>query len=185
MKDVLIYKYEIKGSRTLSNLIFFILLLFGSLYFFSISYNSYFYSQDVYSKADLVQTDLDSLISFFPQGLVMGFYSFFGLFLSYDLLLGFIFNIGYGYNEFNRKEKIVRIFRWGYPGENRRVEACFSFDDLKSIKILLGSKNILYLSLKGDSDIPLTREGFFESLDLLEEQATDIAQFIGIPLVYI
>ena len=178
MKNIPIYRYEIKGSKTLSNLIWFILLFFGSLYFFSISYNSYFYSQDI-------QKDLTMIISFFPQGLVMGFYSIFGLFLSFYIFLSVILNIGYGFNEFNKKERIIRVFRWGFPGKNRRIESCYSFDDLKSIKISLGSNNILYLSLKGDLDVPLTREGFFDSLDLLEQQATDIAQFIGIPLVYI
>lgn len=165
-----VYRYEIRGSKTFSNLFWFLFLLFGSSYFFWISYTSYVSSFDN--------------ISFFPQGLVMGFYSIFGFLISLYLFLSFLLDIGYGFNEFNQKERIIRLFRWGFPGKDRRIESCYSFEDLKMVKISLNS-NEIFVSLKGDLDIPLTRSGFFQTSKILEQQATDIAQVLGIPLIYI
>lgn len=175
MKNIL--RYEIKGSNTILNFIWFLILFFISSYSFTISYSSYVFHQQA-------EKDINLIISFFPQGLIMGFYSIFGLILSFYICLSLIFKVGSGFNEFNRKERIIRIFRWGFPGGKRRVQGCYSFHDLKSIKISSGSNNIIYISLKGDLDIPLTRQGFFESIELLEQQATNIAKFIGLPLVY-
>ena len=181
MKDNIIYRYNVIGSFRISNILWALSIFFGSSYFFKLSYESFLISQTTLINSNLIT---DKGITFFPQGLVMGFYSLLGLAFSFYSFLSILLKIGYGFNEFNRKEKIIRIFRWGFPGKNRRIEACYSLNDVKSIKILSGSQKTICLSLKGDLDIVLIRESFFESLNLLEDQATTIADFLGVPLIY-
>jgi hypothetical protein len=123
-------------------------------------------------------------INFFPQGIVMGFYACLGLIFSIYSFLTIFLRIGSGFNEFNRKEKLVRVFRWGFPGKNRRIEACYSLTDIKSIKIFSNSQKTIYLCLKNDLEIILVRESFFDSLDIIEKQATNIADFLGVPVIY-
>jgi len=176
MENIFIYRYTVLGSRKLSNFTFAILIFLGSIFFLKAS---------IFSFLDFKTDTLNDNIVFFPQGLVMGFYSLLGLMFTFYSLLTFFLKIGFGYNEFNKKENVIRIFRWGFPGKNRRIEACYSINDIKSIKISsnTGTKNIS-ISLKGDIDIPFIREGFSDSFSNLEEQAIDIASFLGIPLVY-
>ena len=128
--------------------------------------------------------NIDFGISFFPQGLVMGFYACLGLIFAIYSFLTIALQIGYGFNEFNRKERIIRIFRWGFPGKNRRIEACYSLNDIKSVKIFSNYQKTICLCLKNDTEIILVRESFFDSIDIMETQATNIADFLGVPLVY-
>ena len=178
MTDVLIYRYTVLGSRKFSNFFIAMVVFLGSLAFLKTSISSYIYLNNPVLKG------LNVDISFFPQGLVMGFYSILGLIFAIYSLLTFFFNIGFGFNEFNKKEKIIRLFRWGFPGKNRRIEACYSLNDVKSIKISPNVNKNIYLSLKGDIDVILIRDGFLSSFSLVEKQAIDIASFLGIPLVY-
>lgn len=176
MKETLICRYNIRGSLRISNIIWTNLIFFGSLYFLNLSYSSYL-------LIDLISIDNSvNEIVFFPQGFVLGIYSILGLFYSLYSFLTIFLKLGYGFNEFNKKEKIIRIFRWGFPGKNRRIQNCYSLNDLKSVKIV--SNKTISICLKGDSEIILIREGFIDSIILLENQATDIADFLGVPLIY-
>ena len=56
-----------------------------------------------------------SEIKFFPQGLVMSFYGVAGTLLATYLWLTINWDVGAGYNEFNKEEGIMRIFRYGLP----------------------------------------------------------------------
>uniref|UniRef100_A0A8R7NXC9 Photosystem I assembly protein Ycf4 n=1 Tax=Triticum urartu TaxID=4572 RepID=A0A8R7NXC9_TRIUA len=51
----------------------------------------------------------------------MSFYGIAGLFISSYLWCTILWNVGSGYDRFDRKEGIVCIFRWGFPGIKRRV----------------------------------------------------------------
>jgi hypothetical protein len=42
-----------------------------------------------------------------------------------------------GFNEFDKQQGIVRIFRWGFPGNNRRIDISYSIDDVKAIRVEL------------------------------------------------
>ncbi|KAH0853899.1 hypothetical protein HID58_092794 [Brassica napus] len=70
-------------------------------------------------------------ILFFPQGIVMSFY---GIAVA---ICGALFCgcVGSGYDLFDRKEGIVRIFRWGFPGKSRRIFLRFLMKDIQSIRI--------------------------------------------------
>lgn len=69
-------------------------------------------------------------ILFFPQGLTMTLYGLIGTLLSINQIITYIFNVGEGYNEFNKlKEKII-IFRKGLPGRYKDIKLTYSLNDI-------------------------------------------------------
>ncbi len=122
------------------------------------------------------------ILPFFPQGLVLSFYGFLGVAFSFHLLFTLFWEIGGGFNEINKKEKSVRIFRWGRPGKNRRIDLKYSNELMDAIKIELSPKPALFLCLKGDKKIPLTRIGELLPLEDLETQAAELTSLLQIPL---
>jgi hypothetical protein len=52
----------------------------------------------------------------------MCFYGSLGFLLSIYWWFLIFWNVGGGFNEFNKKEGFIRIFRWGYPGKNRKID---------------------------------------------------------------
>jgi hypothetical protein len=125
-------------------------------------------------------------IQFFPQGLVMSFYGIIALILSLYLWACIGWSVGGGFNEFNKKEGIVRIFRWGFPGKNRRIELVYSLNEVDCIKVDLqeglNPRRSIYLRLKGKRDILLTRIGQPLTLEEIEKQAADLARFLQVGL---
>jgi hypothetical protein len=183
MKKSLIYRYRVYGSKQYFNLFWALILFLGSLYLFSIGFSSYLENKGIFLFDEFLTISFN--ISFFPQGLVMCFYGIIGLFISFYLFLNIVLKIGVGFNEFNKKENIIRIFRWGFPGKNRRLEFCYSIDDIKSIKIFTTSRQTIYVCFKGDMEIPLIRLGQLSSIVELENQAINISRFLGVPLTYV
>ena len=121
-------------------------------------------------------------IPFFPQGLVLAFYGFLGLSFSFHLCGNLYWKIGEGFNEFNKKDQYVRIFRWGRPGKNRRIDLKYTNDLIEAIKVELSPRPALFLRVKGEKNIPLTRVGDFIPLEELEAQAAELTSFMQIPL---
>ena len=74
-------------------------------------------------------------INFFPQGLLMCFYGSLGFLLSLYWWFLIFWNVGGGFNEFNKKENFIRIFRWGYPGKNRKIDLYYTLKDVESIRV--------------------------------------------------
>jgi hypothetical protein len=60
-----------------------------------------------------------------------------GLLFSFYLGLTILWSVGEGFNEFDKQQGIVRIFRWGFPGNNRRIDISYSIDDVKAIRVEL------------------------------------------------
>ncbi|MFM7580093.1 MAG: photosystem I assembly protein Ycf4, partial [Microcystaceae cyanobacterium] len=91
-----------------------------------------------------------------------------------------------GYNEFNQDTGKITIFRWGFPGKNRRIELTWAIADVQAVKAEikegLNPKRALYLKVKQRRDIPLTRAGQPISLASLENQGAELARFLGVPL---
>ena len=73
MKEILIYKYKVLGFQRFSNLFWAIFIFVSSLNFLIISYKSY--QINIGNNFELI----DNTVLFFPQGLLMGFYSLLGL----------------------------------------------------------------------------------------------------------
>lgn len=143
------------------------------------------------SLSSLLQVNLlpfsdPTQLVFIPQGLAMGFYGIAGSLLGLYLWLIIAWNVGGGYNEFNRETGKVTIFRQGFPGKNRRIEVINSLEDIQSIRVDiregLNPKRALYLRIRGKGDIPLTRVGQPIALSELENQGAELARFLAVPL---
>ncbi|KAI3877373.1 hypothetical protein MKX03_026430, partial [Papaver bracteatum] len=101
----------ITGSRKTSNFCWTCILLLGSLGFLLVGTSSYL-------GRNLITLFPSQEILFFPQGIVMSFYEIAGLFISSYLWCTISWNVGSGYDRFDRKEGILCIFRWEF---DRRI----------------------------------------------------------------
>nr|YP_009519129.1 photosystem I assembly protein Ycf4 [Caulerpa verticillata]AYC65112.1 photosystem I assembly protein Ycf4 [Caulerpa verticillata] len=170
----LIRRYPISGARCFSNFLWTFIIFCGSMGFLLIGFGSYF------------KNSISENIQFFPQGLVMVFYGLLGLFLSAFLSLTLFWNLGSGFNEFNKSQGYVRVFRWGYPGENRRVNFYYSWQDILGVRVqfqqanAFGTQSRIFLQVRGQKEIPITNIG--ESFEQVETQASKLAKFLQVSL---
>jgi hypothetical protein len=125
-------------------------------------------------------------IQFFPQGLVMSFYGVAGLTLSLYLWLTIAWDVGAGYNEFNKATNTARVFRFGFPGNNRRINLTSPLSDVRAVRVEVkdgvNPRRVLYLCVKGRGDIPLTSIGQPMALEELEGRAAKLARFLQVPI---
>lgn len=167
------------GSRRISNFCWGSILLFGALGFFLVGPSSYF-------GKDIIPFLSSQQILFVPQGVVMCFYGIAGLFPSFYLWCTILWNVGSGYNKFDKKEKVVSLFRWGFPGENRRIYIHFFMKDIQGIRMEVQEgiypRRILYMKIKGQQDIPLTRFGEKLTLGEIEEKAAELARSLRVSI---
>lgn len=170
---------QILGSRRLSNYWWALVILLGGISFFLAGISSYF-------QMDILPFTESSEISFVPQGIIMIFYGTLAISLSLFLWLTIFWNVGAGYNEFNNEKGIITIFRQGFPGKNRNLYLTYRIQDIQSIRINiqdgLTPKREIYLKIKDKREIPLTRVGQPLLLSEIEEQASDLAKFLGVVL---
>ncbi len=149
-KSELIRRYVVVGSRRFSNYWWASIILLGGFGFLLTGISSYL-------NFDLLPFINSKNILFFPQGLVMCFYGILGLIFSCYLWLTLFWGVGGGFNEFNKKQGIVRIFRWGFPGKNRRIDLSYNIKDIESIRVEikegLNPRRILYIRVKGDTTL--------------------------------
>lgn len=175
----LILRKEILGSRRFSNYWWATIISVGAIGFLLAGISSY-------TKVNLLPFADPTMLIFVPQGLAMGLYGAAGTLLAAYLWLSVIWDLGGGYNEFNKQTGDVKIFRWGFPGKNRKIELNFKASDVQAVKATLregiSPKRALYLRVKGMRDIPLTRVGEPLPLSELENQAAELARFLSVPL---
>nr|YP_009531752.1 hypothetical chloroplast RF4 [Leiosporoceros dussii]AXZ70952.1 hypothetical chloroplast RF4 [Leiosporoceros dussii] len=169
----------IKGSRRISNFCWAFILLSGALGFFFVGISSYF-------GKDLIPFLPYQQIVFIPQGLVMCFYGIAGFFFSFYLWCTILWNIGSGYNQFDKQKGSACIFRWGFPGENRRIRIQFLIKDIQAIRMEVQEgfypRRILCMKIKGQPDVPLTCIGENSTLREVEEKAAELARFSQISI---
>lgn len=174
-----VLRQTILGSRRPSNYFWAIVLTLGAGGFFLAGLSSYL-------KVNLLPFSDPTQLVFVPQGIAMAFYGTAGLSLSIYLWLVIIWDIGGGYNEFNRDTGKATIFRWGFPGKNRRIELVHDLDDVQAVRVDikegLNPRRALYLKVKESGDIPLTRVGQPLALSALENQGAELARFLKVPL---
>ena len=175
----LIFREQVVGSRRLSNYWWASIIFLGAFGFFIVGLSSYL-------GFNLLPFLNASEITFFPQGLVMCFYSLVGFLLSLYLWLIILWSVGEGYNEFNKKEGTFCIFRWGFPGKNRRIQLTYALKDIEAIRVEMkegiNPKRALYIQIKGKPDIPLTRIGEPMTLGELERKAAELASFLQVSI---
>ncbi len=177
-----IRRYIIIGERRASNYWWACTILLGSFGFLLSGISSYFGTSIIPFLTLAAPQD----VTFFPQGLLMSFYGSLGFLLSFYWWFLIFWNVGGGFNEFNKKEGFIRIFRWGYPGKNRRIDLLYSLKDVEAIKVELKQgfdpQRTIYLKLKGKREIPLTGIGEPLTLKEIEKQASELANFLQVSL---
>jgi hypothetical protein len=209
----LIRRYIIVGERRLSNYWWASVIFLGACGFLYTGISAYlgqslfsYISSSINGAANDTMINNSFDISFFPQGLLMSFYGSLGLLLSFYWVLLIFWNVGGGFNEFNKKDGFIRIFRWGYPGKNRKIDLIYSLKDVEAIRVELKQgldpQRTIFLRLKGNSslknntdssnntkpmqgfkrEIPLT--GISQPLTLkeIEKQASELANFLQVSL---
>jgi hypothetical protein len=213
-------RYIIVGERRFSNYWWTCIILLGSFGFLYTGLSSYL-GQSLLSiihindfvglggtlgGSETFKEHFD--IPFFPQGLLMSFYGSLGILLSIYWVLLIFWNVGGGFNEFNKKDGLIRIFRWGYPGKNRKIDLLYSLKDVEAIRVEIKQgfdpQRTIFLKLKGNSmvvtaseqsidkkasnklnlkrEIPLS--GISQPLTLkeIEKQASELANFLQVSL---
>lgn len=174
-----IRRYIIIGERRASNYCWACLVFLGSFGFLLSGISAY-------NGFNIIPFLNAKDLAFFPQGLLMSFYGSLGFLLSFYWWFLIFWNVGGGFNEFNKKEGLIRIFRWGYPGKNRRIDLSYSLKDVEAIKVELKQgldpQRTIYLKLKGKREIPLTGIGEPLTLKEIEKQASELANFLQVSL---
>nr|YP_009436005.1 photosystem I assembly factor II [Colensoa physaloides]ATG26184.1 photosystem I assembly factor II [Colensoa physaloides] len=169
----------ITGSRKRSNFCWTVILFLGSLGFLLVGTSSYF-GRNWISLFPFQQ------IVFFPQGIVMSFYGIAGLFISSYLWCTISWNVGSGYDRFDQKEGIVCLFRWGFPGKNRRLFLRFLIKDIQSVRIEVKegiyARCVLYMDIRGQGALPLTRTDENLTPGEIEQKAAELAYFLRVPI---
>jgi hypothetical protein len=58
-----------------------------------------------------------------------------GLFFNFYLWCTILWNIGSGYNQFDKLGEMVHLFRWGFPGGNCHICIQFFMRDIQAIRM--------------------------------------------------
>lgn len=139
-----------------------------------------------YLGVNLLPVTDTSELQFVPQGIALTFYGVIGSLLGIYQWLVVTWDVGGGYNRFDKNTGKATIFRWGFPGKNRRIEVESEMEDVLAVQAEieegLNPKRSLYLKVKDRRPIPLTRAGEPISLSQLENQGAELARFLGVPL---
>ncbi len=165
------------GSRCLSNMLWALTVTLGGFGFFLTGLSSFF-------GVNFLFFSDSSGISFIPQGIVLLFYGTVGSLVGIFLSLTIWWNVGSGYNEYNRDLQKVKLYRKGFPGKNREMAFTFSFEEVKSIKMRIkegiNPKRQLLLCLNDNREIPLTGIERPVALNKIEEEAIKIAKYLNV-----
>ena len=170
---------KIVGSRRFSNYFWSFFLFFGGLGFLLAGISSYF-------KINLLPFANPTELVFIPQGLVMMFYGTLSLGISIYTTITILLDIGSGYNEYNKLEKLIKIVRRGFPGKNREILLTYPLSNVRAIGIKitegLNPTRSIYLCLKDERNIPLSPVQEPTAISKLEEEAADLAKFLDLKL---
>ena len=170
---------EIVGSRRFSNYFWSFFLFLGGIGFLLAGISSYL-------KINLLLFANPTELVFIPQGLVMMFYGTLSFGISIYIIITVLLDIGSGYNEYNRVEKLVKIVRKGFPGKNREILLTYPISNIRAIGIKitegLNPTRSIYLCLKDERKIPLTPVQEPTSISNLEEEASSLAKFLDLKL---
>nr|YP_009294057.1 photosystem I assembly protein Ycf4 [Hildenbrandia rubra]AOM67299.1 photosystem I assembly protein Ycf4 [Hildenbrandia rubra] len=174
-----IWKEAIVGSRRLSNYIWGITTLIGGASFVLAGLSSYF-------NIELLPLTTTAHLSFIPQGITMMFYGIIASLLSIFLWTTIIFDVGSGYNQFDKLAGLVTVFRFGFPGKNRKIILRYNIQNIVAVQIKikngLNPKREIYLKTKDQRKIPITRVGQPLYLFKVEQQAAELAKFLNVLL---
>nr|YP_010953751.1 photosystem I assembly protein Ycf4 [Tanaecium tetramerum]WMU99909.1 photosystem I assembly protein Ycf4 [Tanaecium tetramerum] len=165
------------GARKLSNFFWALTVFLGSLGFLLAGISSYL-------GKNLISFVSSEQVPFFPQGIVMVFYGIAGFFISLYLWSTISLNVGSGYDRFDKKKGIVCIFRWGFPGKNRRIVLQFDIKDIQCISMRVKKgpygRRLVSIDMIGRGVLVLTHTD--ENLNPLEQEVVELALFLRVPI---
>nr|ULF47301.1 photosystem I assembly protein Ycf4 [Astragalus sinicus] len=173
--------YIVPGARKPINFFWASFTLLGSLGILVISASCYYGRNFFYSSG--------LQFPFFPQGVTLTFYGIAGLFVSFHWWLLILWNVGSGYNLYDKKNGMVRIFRYGFPGENRRILSKVRVEDILALQFFDKPKpfsGVLYMHTREQGDIPLTLVDDYSDRTPtprnILQTAWDLSAFLDVPL---
>nr|YP_010700443.1 photosystem I assembly protein Ycf4 [Strombomonas costata]WCH63654.1 photosystem I assembly protein Ycf4 [Strombomonas costata] len=177
-KNEKIFREEITEPNKLIKNIINSLMFLGSFGFLIVGISSYL-------KFNLIPILDSSKIIFFPQGLTMSLYGIAGLIISINQYLIIYLKVGEGYNEFNKENGKMEIFRKGFPGRTPDINLSYSLNDIESIKVdikteLFNTKQKIYVCIKGKPDLPIIQTSSPLKLNEIEEKASELASFLKV-----
>jgi cellulose synthase/poly-beta-1,6-N-acetylglucosamine synthase-like glycosyltransferase len=171
------YFQKIRGSRKISNYILLVFLLFGGLCFSLIGLSTYL-------NINLLPFINSQELIFIPQGIIMLFYGVLSIILAIFTFFTILLDLGSGYNIFNKSDNLITLFRKSIPGKNRYILLTYSISNVKSIGIKLveglNPSRIIYLKLKDNRQIPMTSIQKLQSIIEIENQATELAEYLNV-----
>jgi hypothetical protein len=178
IENILIEKIQEQNKTT--KWIINIIMLLGSISFFTVGLSSYF-NFNIFPILDSRE------IIFFPQGIIMSFYGISGLFFSINQIFILYWKIGEGYNEFNKNKNNIKIYRKGFPGKNQEIELNYKINQIEKIKLeikteLFNTKQKIYLCIKDRPDLPILQTSNPLKIHEIEKKASKIASFINVPI---
>ena len=168
----------VPGSKKIINFFWASFTLLGSLGVLYISVSSY-YGRDFFS---FISSEF--FIPFLPQGVTLTFYGIAGLFLSLHWWLLIFWNVGSGYNFFDKKNRMVCFFRYGFPGTYRRIFLRVHMEDIQSHILQANpepSSGVLYMQTREQGTIPLTPVDD-RTLRNVIQKAWDLSRFLSVPM---
>lgn len=175
----MIIREEIQGARNLGSIFTALILLSAGSGFFFAGLSSYLQINLLYF------TDTTSIV-FIPQGIAMLFYGTGAIGIGLYLSLTIIWNLGSGYNEFSKEDKVVRIVRVGFPGKNQALFFSYDFQNIQSLRLTLkqglNPRTNIILALKDKREIPLFPPQFLLDPTKIEKKAIELAKFLNVPI---
>lgn len=167
------------GSKRFSNYFWTFILFCGGLGFLLAGISSYL------DRNLLPFVKTEDLV-FLPQGLIMLFYGNIAIGLGLYIFILIFFDVGGGFNEYNKIENVIKIVRKGFPGQNRQILLTYPLENVHSIGIRitegLNPTRNLFLCLKDKRMIPLTPVRQPTTIAEIEEEAADLAKFLELSL---
>nr|QYB19099.1 hypothetical chloroplast RF4 [Climaconeis cf. scalaris] len=170
---------RIIGSRQFSNYFWSFSLLIGGLGFLLAGISSYF-------KINLLPFTNTAKLVFIPQGGIMTFYGTVSLCISFYIIIIVLLDIGSGYNEYNKDENIIKIVRKRFSIKNPKILLTYDLSTAQAILVKtidgLNPVQTIYLSLEDGRNIPLKSMQGINNMSELENEATELADFLNIKL---
>ncbi len=169
MHPIQIRRDLIIGTRTVENYLWSSILFVGGTKFINVTPSSI-------SGFEITVT----------QQLVMGLYGYIAISIAIYLMCSILWDVGGGYNEYNKDQGVLTVVRWGFPGKTRRVQLEIPFSTIQALSIQAPnsyfSKNGVNLQYQNGKSLPLLHSNQTLTLYELEKYATQVALFIEVPL---
>nr|YP_009145494.1 photosystem I assembly protein ycf4 [Monomorphina parapyrum]AKL78967.1 photosystem I assembly protein ycf4 [Monomorphina parapyrum] len=179
-KNENLFKEEIIEPDKITKFIFNSVILLGSLGFFIVGLSSYI-------GYNLIFFLNSTEILFFPQGITMLLYGTLGTLISINQFLVLYWKVGEGYNEFNKTNGKMTIFRKGFPGRNEDIIITHPLNDIEALRVelkteLFNNKQNIFTCIKGRPDLPIIQISTPLTIKEIEEKASEIASFLKVPV---